>query len=244
MKDQLEDCFRSHEIKFTDDLRSEISHAIMSKDAKPITFKPRKWDWSNGPKKNCIRKKQWISYEDTTYDDNKPYEIRNPEISTFSTNVALLLRAIVCADVHCGMYDDDMNCREYNALDNIMVCAFKIFEGNDEIENVEAYVGEDEYCVRRAKIRKTGPKVTELFLTSSDSNVIHLKKPILICPGRKYTISLQLDDRYVDGQLSTDFLLRNAEVNVENGITVKFSDDAKLDGTIRNLIYGLHFIKI
>lgn len=245
MKDQLENCFRSHEIKFTDDLRSEISHAIMSEDAKPITFQPRQWDWSKGPMVNCIREKKWISYTNTNYDDNKPYEIRKPEISTFATNVALLLRAIVCADVHCGMYDDDYYCREIDNLDNITVYAFKIFEGIDEIENVEAYVREDEHDVRPTKIRKFSQKVANYNLSlTSGSNVIHLKKPIVISPGRNYTISLKIDDRNIHGQASTDFLLKNTEVNVENGITVKFSNDANIDGTTRNLIYGLHFSKI
>lgn len=216
-------------------------------------FKQRKWNWSKEPTLKCIRKTKWISYKDTDYDRNRPHEIRKPEISTFSTNVALLLQAIVCADICCPMYDDDLNCYGVNAVDDVNVCEFKIFEGSDEIKNLEAYVGhemasedssseeEEEDYVRPAKMRKT---CTQLYLTSPDRSVIQLAKPIVITPGLNYTISLKLDDRNVDGQLSTDVVLKDTEVNVQNGITIEFSNDAKLDGFKGNLIYGLHFSKV
>lgn len=72
-------------------------------------------------------------------------------------------------------------------------------------------------------------------------NVIQLKKPIVISPGINCTISLKLRGNSADGNFYTDFELKNTEVTVKDGITIKFTNDAELNGTIRNFIYGLHF---
>lgn len=230
MKDQLEDDFRSHGIELTADLRLEINRAIRSKDVKPAVSEQLKWDRIEKPILKCIRKKKYISYENTDYDNNKPYEIRCPEITAFTTNAGLLLRAVVCSEAYSATYDDDLCCRDFDVLDELEVTKFKILEGSSEIKNVETYT------------EHTGPKNTDIVLKSWSPNVIYLKKPIAITPGIIYTISLKLRGDSVDGQLYTNFELKGTEVN--DGITVKFSNDAEVSGTIRNFIYGLHFSKL
>lgn len=229
IKDQLNDCFSSHQIELADDLRLELSHEIESKHVRPLMFEHRKGDWIKESVR-CIREIKHHSYEDTSYDDNQPYETRCPEITSFSTNAMLLLRAIVCADAYSAIYDDDLLCTDFDDIEDAEVVLLKIFEGPDEIENVESYVE-----------HKSGSKRRKMLLRSCSSNVIHLKKPIVISPGINYTISLELEGESADGNLYTDFALKNTEVNVKDDISIKFTNDAELNGTIRNFIYGLHF---
>lgn len=189
------------------------------------------------------------------------YVIREPEFSTFSTNCVLLLRAVVCAKVYLLLkfnfmqvlgfdienaqltiierHDEDQNDIDdsYSARQKVKDRILSIISGKKPNADLEEGGSKEE---EKSKILYTDDNVT---LIGDQTTVINLTKPILIKPEFNYTICMDLGD---DGgyPFCTDFKLQNTAVKMKDGITVNFSQDAKDSGTLRNLIYGLHFSKL
>lgn len=137
-KDEVNEIFSSYKNLFTADERTEIIKVITSKDTKStmIKAKPRNWDWEKKSLIKCVRKIVPVEYRSNAVGKIYPYEIRQPEISTFTVNAVLMLRAVVCGKLKFF--------RKYQWLQEIY----------DDLENVELKVIESSVAFKATQIKK------------------------------------------------------------------------------------------
>lgn len=208
MNDFIE-IFSSYETLFTNEKRRNIIQQIASKEFQTetdVSF-DRDCAWYKLPIITCER--EW------NYTTKKPYSINYMEMETFSTNKPLLLRGFVCAEIR--NLDDS-----FTPITDDICAQIKILEFRGTIKGPQfglAIVYED--------------NDTELEYDDEDDEYhVWLTKPVIIKPGKKYQIRLQLD---LEDELCTNVKMKGIQAS-SNGFVVTFHTEQD-----RGLITGLKF---
>lgn len=91
-KDEVDGIFSTYKNLFTAEERTEIVKVITSKGTKStkIKAKPRNWDWEKKALIKCVRKTIAVENRRNAVGRIYPYEIREPEFTTFNVNAVLV----------------------------------------------------------------------------------------------------------------------------------------------------------
>lgn len=213
--DEREKVFSLYGEVFTAEVRSKIADSIKTKTAEN---RPRLCSW-NGTVLECSRR---ISHL-----DDKPYELKDTEIATFTTNVPLLLKAVVG--------DTIQEYRKYQWLQEVEE------EINGELSVIE-YLGDPKSDCKDMDDDDEDMDGSKRRVIYTDNVVIEetmlLAKPIIIKPGFIYEV--RISDLEESGYpWCTEYKAKDGDVKVKDGIIVQFSNHS----SIKNHQNGFGFIR-
>lgn len=144
------------------------------------------------------------------------YDVEEFVTTKFSSNTNLSLKEIVYAQV----YENYQYIREISEdIDEKLT----IVESRDSSSNPKPL-----YIDENVKLR------------AGSETTISLCKPIMIKPGIKYEIQLELNMDFLCCAIAT---YRSSEVEIVPGITIEFHDEPTENGDIVGIVCGLRFTK-
>lgn len=193
--DEFLTIFKLYELLFTAEKRRDIINKITAKEFQPRNnIHGRQCMWILKPIIDCNLKFNLRK---------SPYYIQTIESTTFSTNKAVLLRAIVCTKMYA------FNGRSFiNEVDDIP-CIIEIFEYRNYVNGQYVYVDNE----------------AELEYNFEDKEFnFWFEKPIIIVPEKKYEIRFKFES--LDG-LCTNIALTSDTEQLNDDIVVTFHDSAR-----------------
>ncbi|XP_055308265.1 BTB/POZ domain-containing protein 6-B-like [Sitodiplosis mosellana] len=207
---------RSYEGLLTYEGHREIIQMIASTNFQPKIFSEhRKTLFGYSPKWN---KNAVITCDRRIWKTKSPYFIKNIETTTFSTDRAILLCAIICEELSEWNY----NGYHYTVKIPTEITITEIFESTTSGEKVVVYNG-------------------KANLDNHTDTRIQLPQPIPIKPGFVYEIRMKQDP---PENCCTRFSL-TSEVEIEPGTIVKsHRSNEESDEAMRGLIWILEFNRI
>ncbi|XP_055302490.1 uncharacterized protein LOC129568525 [Sitodiplosis mosellana] len=184
---------------FTADEHKDIVQMITTDTHKPKFFNENRRQDAQTQTFECSR-------ETDDVDEEQPYHIKEHEVTTFSTNEHLLLKAIVCTGIQYF--------RKYKWIEEL----YEDWKSHLTIMEIREVDGEEvSHILHDDK---------DFKFKGKGNGRIQLPKPIIIRRGFKYQIIFE-QETDCGYPICTSFEYVSDEVNIEPGIVIKFHNDEK-----------------